>query len=881
MTDLNPATRVADASADEAGFALRCGDIEIDRATRRLRRQGQALTLGSRAIDLLLALIDGRAQVQTADALRAAVWPDRAVGDNNLRVQMTHLRRLLGEHAILYRSGRGYQLLAAVHDVAPQQAAPDLRPGNLPEALWPVLGRDGLLAELALRLRPGERPTLAGPGGAGKTALALAAAAHAAAAFADGTWWVDLAALRDSSQLPHAVASALQRPLARENAMEHLANGLAGQCLLLVLDNCEHLLAAAAALSDRLLHTAPTVALLATSRLPLRSAGERVIGVPPLSLPLEGDTDAESARASGAVAVFEARARAGDPRFRVTPTNAGTVVEVCRRLDGHALAITLAAALVPVLGLNAVRDGLAERLRWMQRAAPGSAAPQHLSLQGTLDWSYELLNPAEQRLLRCLGVFTGRFSLDAVAAVAGTDAAALARPLESLMVHGLVSIDSAGLLGTDEAVALHTMHESARLYAHQCLVSAGEADAARGALGRHLVTRLHQPLAHRSATPTHATKTLMRLLPDAQALVEWATVADPPLAAHLCSRGADLWRQVGQHALVRRLAAPLLARPVTEAERGLRIELLLSLCLVDFELEDRNAVLVGAAEVLTLVGAADEVADPARLTQRGMALAWQANLHATSRQPALSEALYEESLALFRRAGNARRVREMLSNLGWVLQAQGKFDAARQVLNEALDLAVADGDDWGQMVCHENLGELELALRSHAAAAAHFEREAVLARRRPDMFRLAYAQAYLGLACAGSGDGARALAALHEALQIATRHGFARMQVEACSALAVAFMGLGEPAKGYAALCAARRWRARHGAATNELFDALERDVEQRARHDLSDADCRRAQAQGELLTPDEATAWAAEGGGTAPPLKPPARSPAAAPSST
>jgi tetratricopeptide (TPR) repeat protein len=373
-------------------------------------------------------------------------------------------------------------------------------------------------------------------------------------------------------------------------------------------------------------------------------------------------------------------------------------------------------------------------------------------------------------------------------------------------------------------------------------------------------------LAHRSATPTHAAKTLMRLLPDAQALVEWAAVADPPLAAHLCSRGADLWRQVGQHALVRRLAAPLLARPVTEAEKAPRIELLVSLCLVDFELEDREALLARATEILVLVGNVDEDTDPTRLTQRGMALSWQANLNATGRQVALSEALYDESLVLFRRAGNARRVREMLCNLGWVLQAQGKFDAARPALHEALDLAMADGDDWGQMVCHENLGELELALRNHAAAAAHFEREAVLAKRRPDLFRLAFAQVYLGLACAGSGDGARALAAVHEALQIATRHAFARMQVEACSALAVAFIGLGQPMKALAALFAARDWRARHSAATSGLFDALEADVEQRARQALSEADCRRAQAQGELLTPDEAITWAAEGQGAAQP---------------
>lgn len=854
---------------------LRVGPYEIDRHARRLCHEGQTVALGSRGFDLLLALVDGRQAAQPAAALLAAVWPDRRVGENNLRVQMSHLRRLLGEGAISHRVGHGYQLLLPVQAEAAPEPAGSPGPGNLPEALWPLMGRDELLPALAARLQPGCRVTLLAPGGAGKTALALAVAQQVAPAFADGVWWVDLAPLRDPAQVAGAVAQALGLPPARKSALEALASALADRPqALLLLDNAEHLVSAVNALCDALLRAAPRVAVLATSRVAIGHAGEALQPVPALSLPPPGAADAlAAARSSGAVRLLESRARAIDPRFRLTADNAAALLEICQRLDGHALSLTLAAARLPLLGVQGLRESLDERLRWTQPAVPGSAAPQHLSLQGALDWSHALLPEAQRQLLRRLGAFRGPFALREVQAVAaaGTPplgAAAAARALESLVAQGLVNMDGGALLqarGDAARHTLYTLHETTRLYAAGLLQASGEADAVRAALAQHVCES--QQLSDASEQAADRAQA-HRMLLDVEHLVEWATSRDAALAASLVEVALRAWRRIGQHSLALRLATPLLDTPHTPLPPARQVALQLQLCLIDFEMDDYAALMARCDVTEALLA---QWPDPC---QHGVMLSWRGNVMGMQGDLPAAEALYRAAVEQHRRAGGPQRLRESLGNLGWAVQAAGRHDEARPLLQEVLALNIEAGDEWGRMVTHENLAELEMAARQPLAAGPHLEALAALARRHPDLYRLCHACTYIALCGAQTGEWQHALAAAQEALRLAEQLGAVRLHSGACLALGLVLQHGGDVRRARSLQLMARRLLAPTGVALTPHLAAADEAITRRSQEALSAAERRAAEIEGELLTLAEARAWAAAAERPAPALSRPPSDP-------
>lgn len=468
----------------------RCGEFVIDPDARLVTRDGAPMAIGARAFDLLLALANAQGRLTSADALRAAVWPRARVAENNLRVQLTHLRKLLGAGAIEYRPNQGYRLTSVLRPAAAAAEAPI---AHAPEPTVEVLGRGKLLGGIAEALQGRDRITLHGPAGAGKTLLAQAAAHRAAAGFADGAWWVDLAPLSEAALLADAVAQALQLPPGPE-AASRLASHLAGRQLLLVLDNCEHLRDATSTLCDGLLRAAPRVTVLCTSRVALKCAGEHLVPVGALDLPAPGAT-LEQARASGALAVFEDRVRRLDARFKLVPGNLDAATDICRRLDGMAFAITVAAARVPALGLAEVRARLDERLQWRARLGDEQADHQ-AALQDTLDWSHALLGAAAQRVLVALGVFAGSFALDDLRALLpalALDDAALPRALHDLVEHGFLQIDTPALL--EAASPRYGMHESVRLYARGRLAADTAADGLHAAHARHFMALMAGPHA--------------------------------------------------------------------------------------------------------------------------------------------------------------------------------------------------------------------------------------------------------------------------------------------------------------------------------------------------------------------------------------------------
>ncbi|HEU0113159.1 MAG TPA: hypothetical protein VFQ80_00695, partial [Thermomicrobiales bacterium] len=317
--------------------------------------------------------------------------------------------------------------------------------------------------------------TLTGPGGVGKTRLALAIAADVADAFADGVVWVDLAPLADPALVPAAVAAALQMaPGSTQPLPVQLAAVLRPRQILLLLDNCEHVLAEAAALVAILLTSCPAMQALATSRAPLHVQGEQVFPAPPLAVPDPGAKQRDVVAAAPAVALFVQRARGADPHFTLTDENAVVVAEICRRLDGLPLAIELAAARVNLLSPAALLALLNHRLQVLA-AGPRDAPARHQTIRDAIAWSYALLAPAEQAFFRRLAVFAGGWTLEAVAAASDLSLSAALNRLNTLVDQSLVVRQQAP--GDDDR--RFTMLETIREFALAQLVEQGEASAAR------------------------------------------------------------------------------------------------------------------------------------------------------------------------------------------------------------------------------------------------------------------------------------------------------------------------------------------------------------------------------------------------------------------
>ena len=334
------------------------------------------------------------------------------------------------------------------------------RPGNLPAEATSFVGRRRELAEARKKLADGRLVSLVGPGGVGKTRLAVRLATDLARGFRDGAWLVELGKLRDPALVTHTAMAALDlRDQAASEPRELLLRHLRDAELLLVVDNCEHLLDAAAELIGEVLRAAPAVRVIATSQAPLRAAGEHVLPVPPLSLP--ADDSLERLRENEAVRLFVERAAAASGHFELTDANRAAVVDLCRRLDGLPLAIELAAVRTRALAPAQILDRLHDRFALLARGTR-AALPRHETLRTTLEWSYDQLTSAEQQLLSRLSVFAGRFTLDDVEAVCcfgDVPAAQSVELVSSLVDKSLLQRESAA--GT----AVYRLHESMREYA--------------------------------------------------------------------------------------------------------------------------------------------------------------------------------------------------------------------------------------------------------------------------------------------------------------------------------------------------------------------------------------------------------------------------------
>jgi predicted ATPase/DNA-binding winged helix-turn-helix (wHTH) protein len=556
------------------------GRFTVVRLRRELLADGRRVDLGDRAFDTLLALIDAPGTVHSKDDLLRRVWPDQVVEEANLHVQISALRKALGADRALIRTvaGRGYQFTGEVRARAAAAVAP-VRMTNLPEAVSELVGREGELAELQTLVSQRRLVTLVGAGGIGKTRLALEVAHRLLPSFADGVGLVELAPLTDPQLVPATVASALKlASVSGISSNEGVATALAGRQVLVVLDNCEHVIEAAAHMAEALLRASAGACVVATSREPLRAVAEYVYRVPSLDVPGQDTVAVDDVLRHGAVKLFVARAQAAEPRFVLDHRRAPAAAAICRHLDGIPLAIELGAARIAAFGVEGVASRLDDRFRLLTSGSR-TVLPRQQTLRATLDWSHDLLSQPERVLLRRLSFLTGGFSLDAAASIAagaGLAGGDVDECLANLVAKSLVSVDFGA------AVTSHRLLETTRAYARERLEESGEVERLRR---RH--AEYHRDLFQRADTewPTQPTvewlATYAPRLDDLRAALDWAfgLDGDAVLAVALTTTAVALWYQLSLPAECRARLERALSTLMEMADRDPRRELLLQTAL--------------------------------------------------------------------------------------------------------------------------------------------------------------------------------------------------------------------------------------------------------------------------------------------------------------
>ncbi len=724
----------------------------------------------------------------------------------------------------------------------------------LPRLTTPLLGREGEIASVMdLLSRPNVRLlTLTGPGGVGKTRLAIDVASRLADRYVDGVAFVPLASLRESALVPATLASALAiGERVGETALESVRAWLRPRQMLLLLDNVEHLLAAASTVAD-LLVACPRLVVLATSRAPLHLGGERQFPVPPLALPDSTHSPAVAAlERSPAVALFAQRARAVVPAFALTPANAPAVAAICWRLDGLPLAIELAAAWVKVLPPHVLLARL-ERTLPLLGGGPRDSPERHRTLRDAIAWSYDLLSPREQALLRRLSVFVGGWTLEAFEAVAGeadeakegslgseVDGRSSVSLPASALLDDLAALVDASLLRAPADLAPdagasgepgYSMLETVREYARELLAASGEEEAIRR---RHagyylaLVERAQPQLVG----PREATwlAQLEEEHPNVRVALRWALQRREADTA--VRFGAVLWRFWASHS------------HLSEGREWL------------------EAILALAREMPASDDASPEDGvSPLRLA---MLLHVTAILARVQGDYDRARAMFEECLAIRRERNDRPGIVGALHNLGITAYEQGNYAQAVRCYEEALPIARTIEETYGTAFGLASLGDAVRALGDPQQAATHYEESLALFRSIGHTWGIALALAGLGDASFEQGHAARAATLYRESLGLSNQLGDQRMIAEGLERLARAEIARAKdseaPQRSAQLLGAAAALRVRLNAPRPPAQRAAyERSVAE-ARGALGDATFNTAWDEGGELTLEEALAAALE----------------------
>jgi predicted ATPase/DNA-binding winged helix-turn-helix (wHTH) protein len=456
---------------------LRFGPFELSIGERVLRRDGRVLPLGDRALDILTYLADRQGEVIAKQELMDHVWSDVTVEEGSLRVHVAAIRKALGDGQFGNRyianiKGRGYSFVGTVVPLTggtENRNAKFAPQGRLPVRPIMMIGREAVVSEVSDKLRNERLVTLLGPGGIGKTTIALAVGRAVAEEFDEEVHFVDLESLTDPRHVAVAVATSLGLALTSKDPGLELVDLIRSRKLLIILDSCEHVIEAVALLAEQLHQETEQIYILTTSRESLKVRGEHCCRVLPLDFPPDrSDQTANAVLRYPAVQLLVRRVAARAGSFVLTDEDAPFVAEVCRKLDGIPLAIELAAGQVAAIGLkNAVAR--LELLKLSHR----TAIPRHRTLKATLDWSYDLLSDGERIVLRRIAPFVGHFTLEGARYVAGELGVGTGEIFDA--IAGLVE---KSLLATriDETQAEYRLLDTTRAYALEKLEEHAEVD---------------------------------------------------------------------------------------------------------------------------------------------------------------------------------------------------------------------------------------------------------------------------------------------------------------------------------------------------------------------------------------------------------------------
>ena len=654
----------------------------------------------------------------------------------------------LGSHRLrdLAQPEQVFQLGAPdLPDAFPPLRSLEALPNNLPLQLTSLVGRDVDIAEVSALLEKYRLVTLTGSGGVGKTRVCLQVGANLLERFADGVWFVEFAPIGDPELVTSAIATTLSVRLPGQgDPLAELVESLKTQEMLLLFDNCEHLVGAAAAAASAILRGCPKVRILATSRQGLSISGEAAYRMPSLAIPENVDAysfDAEAALSYGSIALFVERAKAADARFVLTDEIAPVVADICRRLDGMAFAIELAAARLTILKPQELRTRLDQRFRVLTGGSR-DALPRQQTLRALIDWSHDLLDEREQKLFRQVGIFVGGFTVEGATAVAGDEADELdvLDLLASLADKSLIVAERSG----DQT--RYRLLESTRAYALEKILAAGE----RADLGaRHfayLRTLFERTAASFEESPRDATLIALAVeLEDFRAALDWAESNDPRGGADLLTATTlfirlDLHREGIERA--RRFAALL---DGADARRLARLWINISAC--ETGRYAHNRALASARQAIVFARASGDRATLAEalmklaraagfehdLDESTAALAEVEGFDLTPRQRlenlksrasvagflgdlSLSSQVYEEMGALHRALGNERGEFTVAANLAEIEHARGETQRAIASARDALALAERFRESNAIALLNQNLAGYCLAVDEREAA---------------------------------------------------------------------------------------------------------------------------------------------------------------------
>ena len=681
------------------------GPFRLSARRRTLAGPGGPVSLPSRAFDVLAVLIEGRDGPLGKDELIRRVWGEIFVEENNLHVQIAAIRRALGpEHPyILTIPARGYRFVADVVEVAADPAPPPEREpmGNLPLQLTPLVGRDQEVDAVLTLFDSARLVTLVGPGGVGKSKLALAIAERLAERHQGGAWLVELGALAEPALTASAVAACLNVEEVQDLPLsQNLLAYLRPRDLLLVIDGCEHLLSAVAGLIGETARHCPRVRFLCTSQAPLGVEGEHVLRIAPFEVGEALDVaDTAAALRCDAIRLFAARAGAGDGRFAVTAAMLPAVIEICRNLEGIPLAIELAAARVPLLGLEPVRQRIANRLALLgddRRDTPH----RHRTLRATIEWSHALLTDSARQILRRLSIFAGGFTLEAaqqVAVGAGVGDADVVRGVSDLVQRSMLST------GPDLIRPRHRMLEVMRSFAVETLEAAGERDEAarRHAVYFHNFAAAAD-IAWETTGDVEWTSLLAAELANLRAALEWSLGerGDAALGARIAGATARFWFEAGHFSEGRGWLTRALERAPSDLDAVSLIKLKRG--LADLSL-DAAAAVEAANGALALAESED---DPALL---GVCLRTLSAARYRLGDYETAQNLTRRALDLLGQQTASRTVGQCLGDLGILRGVAGDYAEARRYNEQAQARLRALGDRRGAAICLQYAAEFEFA----------------------------------------------------------------------------------------------------------------------------------------------------------------------------